>query len=323
LKIYVQQRTNYSSQFLRQLLLVPLLLGLSLPVNADERSDHFRNVGQQLYDQKRYVDSINAFGQAIQLKPKDASLYALRSNAYEKCNKYTQAADDLRTSMKLDPNNADYCLKYADLGDPMNDQHQAIDGYTRYLAIKPDDFSILSDRAFKYRMLNDFDHAFADSTAAIATAKKIKAKKSHIAEQYKRRGQLLAWHKEYERAVADFSSGLEIIPDDLSIHKNRGTVYVALRQKDKALVDFNYIIAKEDKKKSLLVDLAERAQIYYDLKDYPKALADTNKILSLESEQIDGYTMRAKTYDAMGKHDLAKKDRDTAQKITAEWVPKF
>ena len=309
------------SRFLRQLLLVPLLLAPSLAVDADEAVEHFRSLGQKLCDQKQYTDSISAFDRAIMFNPKDASLYSQRSDSYEKCTKYPQASADMRTAMKLDPKNSKYCIKYADLGDLVNDQRQAIDGINRYLAISPDDWEFISKRAYKYRLINDFDRALADSTNAIAVAKKVGAKKAHIAELYKRRGQLLAWRKDFGRALADFTSGLELNPDDHALHKNRADSYIASGQKRKAIEDLTFLVSREKKTASLLDDYGERARLYLELKDNPKALADANSMIALVSDFIDAFKLRAQIYEAMAKHDLAKKDLETVRKLGDDWMP--
>jgi tetratricopeptide (TPR) repeat protein len=104
------------------------------------------------------------------------------------------------------------------------------------------------------------------------------------------------------------------------MHTNRAYACIALGQKQKAVADLSFAIEREKKTNALLNDLAERGHLYCDLKDFPKALTDANRMVSVESEYIDGYRLRATVYEGMGKHDLAKKDHDTAAKLGADWV---
>ena len=58
-----------------------------------------------------------------------------------------------------------------------------------------------------------------------------------------------------------------------------------------------------------------RANVYYVTKQYQKALDDFSKAFHLDPKDGKIYVGRAKVYEAMGKHDLAKRELAKAEKL--------
>src|SRR5438128_2558409 len=77
--------------------------------------------------------------------------------------------------------------------------------------------------------------------------------------------------KEYDKAIADFSEAIRILPDNATGYLTRGGAYHSKKEYDKAIADFSEAI-RLDPKSSLA--FASRGLAYKSKKDYDKAIAD-------------------------------------------------
>jgi tetratricopeptide (TPR) repeat protein len=302
------------------------LLGLSLDSSAvGEETLTFRyyeNLGHQLHDQKRYAESIKAYDKAIQLCPTDGYLYSSRASSYTRCLQYKQALADMLTAMKYDPRNSAFCLKYAAIANADDKTAQEIDGYTRCLALEPENCFVLVQRARAYRTLRDFDHSLKDYNAALTLyPTKAKWNRDDFGDVCRERGLIWIYRKEYARAISDFSNGLKYLPNNTALIRNRADAYFSSGQGEKAIQDLSRCIALEPKENSRMSAMQRRAAIYLDLKNYPKALADANQLLEHNQDDVDTLMLRAKIYAADGKPDLAQKDRQAIAKYQEEMAP--
>jgi tetratricopeptide (TPR) repeat protein len=121
---------------------------------------------------------------------------------------------------------------------------KAIADYTRILEFEPNRFDPRFSRAINYRNLRQFDQAIADFSIIIEGetdfSRMVDGRKRSLAMTYSNRGQLYQQLKDYSKAIADYSNGINLDPDLdnlLTIYWRRGRCYVATQQFDKAQED--------------------------------------------------------------------------------------
>ena len=61
-----------------------------------------------------------------------------------------------------------------------------------------------------------------------------------------------------------------------------------------------------------------RGRVYAAQKKWPESIADFTEAVRLDDDYSEAFTQRAAAYDATGKPNKAKADRDRAKKIEAE-----
>jgi len=304
-------------------LLLPALLELfsTSPAACDETPDYYRNLGAQLFEQKRFTDSITAFDHAIKLSPRTVNLYNERAAAYKRCNQYKQASADMQMAITLEPKNVEYCLTYAGLGKADGNSKQEIEGYTRCLALEPENVYVLVERARAYRSIRDFDHSLQDYNSAFAVLPATAENKDDLGDMCRELGLLWLHRKDYARAISDFNNGLKYKPSNMAIIRNRADAYAGAGQEEKAVQDLSRCISQESRINSRMDAVRRRGQCYVLLKNYPKALADANQLIEADHDDVDALMMRAKIYAEQGKSDLEKKDRAAIAKYQEEMAP--
>jgi putative GTP pyrophosphokinase len=98
---------------------------------------------------------------------------------------------------------------------------------------------------------------------------------------YKHRGMAYFSQSLYDKAIADFSSSLELTPSDHKAAYYRGVVRSVLEDFTGAIVDFNLAIKIHPYH---FFSFYRRAMAYWHLEDYAQAVADTESALKLEPD---------------------------------------
>ncbi|GEM_PF-3644475 len=110
-------------------------------------------------------------------------------------------------------------------------------------------------------------------------------------QAYLDRGNAYFAAKEYQKAIDDFTKGLEL--DDknaMTYYYNRGNAYLQLNQQEKAIADYDKVIELDPEMYQAYVN---RALVYSDMHQYPKAIADFNKAENLKTDHQKIYALRA------------------------------
>ena len=103
---------------------------------------------------------------------------------------------------------------------------------------------------------------------------------------YFNRGNAWSVKGDFEKAVADYSEGLRIVPDDVIALVSRGNVWVAIGEFDKAMSDYNEAIRLDPNDVTAYIyrGLASREN-----GDFDQAIADFGKAIRLAPQHPDAY----------------------------------
>jgi tetratricopeptide (TPR) repeat protein len=161
------------------------------------------------------------------------------------------------------------------------------------------------NQGLQYAEQNDYQEAIK------AFSESINAFKPDLAETYLQRG--LIYHRlgDYEQAVADYSSAIELKPDFPLAYNNRGWSYFQLGNSQLAIVNYTKAIELDPSNPEFTTPYNNRGWTYYLEGDYDRALADFNQAIDLNPTMY-AYIRRAVTYDASGDPEQAARDFELA-----------
>jgi Trypsin-like peptidase domain/Tetratricopeptide repeat len=141
------------------------------------------------------------------------------------------------------------------------------------------------------------------------------------ANDYFHRAVQEATNGNHQGAIADFTEGIRLQPDNSLAYVLRGETYNSLQQYDKAINDFTESIRLNPNAGPTYCD---RGNSYLCLKQYRKAINDYTEAIRLESQfEPDGvldilvnpYEGRAFVYEHLGNHSKAAQDRKKAKEL--------
>lgn len=160
----------------------------------------------------------------------------------------------------------------------------------------------LCTRAIIYQQLGDPQSAIEDSTKAISA-------NPSLFQAYACRLICYMQLKDFAHALKDADETIRLKPGATSF-ANRAAVYGALNKFPLAIADFTKALHYEPSMASAYDGLGEVA---YKLRKYDNAIAYCNRALYLDPKIMEAVYYRGKSYEALGKKDLAKKDLDRAK----------
>ena len=145
-----------------------------------------------------------------------------------------QAFAALDEVIKQDPKNPDAYLLRGSLKMPV-DPAQALSDFNKVIELKPDSGVAYNQRAIIRMMNNDTAGALKDLDAAISH----NYKDDSI---YDLRAQLRWQTGDLNGARSDLDEALKLNPNNARAYATRGELLVALKEPERALADFNYLI---------------------------------------------------------------------------------
>ncbi|WP_054464686.1 tetratricopeptide repeat protein [Planktothricoides sp. SR001] len=260
--------------------------------------------GDWLSELKRYPEAVDAYSEAIKIKPHLFAYYN-RGNAWSNRENYEKAIADYTQAINLDP---ELAAAYSNRGlawSNLKDYQKAITDYTQAINLDPKLAAAYSNRGIAWADLKDYEKAIADYNQAINLDPK-------YAAAYNNRGN--AWYelKEYEKAIADYTQAINLDPKDALAYNNRGIAWANLKEYEKAIADYTQAI-NLDPKDALAYN--NRGIAWRNRKEYEKAIADFTQAINLDPKDAAAYGNRGIAYIYLGDKETAIEDMKKAEQL--------
>jgi putative transposase len=120
--------------------------------------------------------------------------------------------------------------------------------------------------------------------------------------------------KQYEAALTDLTSAIEIDGQESVLFVNRGAAYEGLGQYQRALQDYTQAAGLAPHDPLVYFD---RGNVYSELGQFERAILDYDKAIALDPNQVRAIENRGIAYDKLGRHDEALRDMMTAKKLSS------
>ena len=275
--------------------------------------------GRLYFDQSRYAEAITDFTKAISMDASFKASYLVRSKAYCETNNLKMATADEAQFEKLGGKVQKTCfemMKHKVAQQELIGNFQAskfykegLDNYkagemefaylafSKVIELKPNDF-----QPYFYRALTKFHRdQIKDAAADFDQVLKLNP---NFPDLYYYRGIIAFKAKQAEKAVVEFSKAIELNPTYAEAIDARGTIYFEYKMFPQAITDF-----------SKVVTLKPSGEAYYRLgvaqymsRNYDAAILAINKTIEAKFNLGIAYQLRASSYCALSKKDLAQAD---------------
>ena len=177
---------------------------------------------------------------------------------------------------------------YANRGDAYRLKGQtdlAIADYDQAIRLEPHRSITHHNRGLAYQDKGDLDRAIANYSEAISrwNLRKNSSKGeylSHRADAYKQKG-------DQALAMADYNAAIKVSSHDSDLYYNRGLLFKAMNEPDRAIADYTKAIAEFDASEHTLTDkreyFAERAEAYKTKGESKLASADFAQVTAIDT----------------------------------------
>ena len=193
----------------------------------------------------------------------------------------------------------------------MNKYNEAIADLTECINISNDDS--LKAKAYTQRgnfynwTLKMSEKANADYSMAIDLYTKVISKNNapeKIVSYYSKRANLYEILQQYDKALADYTKGIEMDPRNYVLYNFRGGLYKKLKCYKEAIADYSKSIEIKPGEMNYS-SYGYLGGLYKELKQYDKAIADYSKTIELNPNNESFYYYRGGAYGNLGKFDKA------------------
>ena len=281
------------------------------------KKDHAKSreiTGEKEIDEKLYADAIEDFTQAIRNKSDFAGYWNNRAIAKRNSKDYEGAIEDCDQALRLNPkyNFAYYNRAFAKclLGETKSEADSidfyiaSIDDYTKAIELNPKDISAYNNRGHVNYLLG-----------------KVRADNGDILTCIKNYQESIKDYTDTFRLDPKNSSALNNRAWNKyllgKIETNQGNVEKALKQFQNALNDCNVAIKMEIENPSS-VTYHTRAAVYVAIKNYEKAIEDFDMTIGLDPDDAIALFERGLAKQEIGEHEQAEEDFAAAKKLDPE-----
>jgi tetratricopeptide (TPR) repeat protein len=251
-------------------------------IDSSSLINAYRHRGFTYYNLKEYNKAISDTTKAIELDPKNADLYQLRSVSRSSLKDFEGAVADLSQAIEIKPDSCDLYFLRSIIFKIKNelknekkaiaDLKKAVEICTKNIQKNPNNPLNYLYRSAARKLLGDTKGAEEDSQKARQLSDE---DPSLIMEG---QGFVQEFRQKQKRMQAFYSKEIAANPNNPKLYFYRGTVFHGLREYQSALQDFNRSIQLDSNYPEAYY---RRGLTYQSLKDYPKALADYNQALKL------------------------------------------
>lgn len=148
----------------------------------------------------------------------------------------------------------------------------AVDNFTKYIAIVPPESKAYNYRGRAYLNRKDIKKALNDFQQAL------KIDKEYI-PAICNRGECQFLLEEYEEAIKDFTYVIKKQPDYYYAYYSRGLTYAKMDEHKKAIADYNVFLGNDPSDVPCLIN---RGISYFELEQWDKAIADWKLVATLD-----------------------------------------
>lgn len=223
----------------------------------------YNNMGIAYYELKDYQNALETFESAVQFMP-DASSYFNRGNANYKLKKYTKALVDYNEAIKLDPNENDYYLNRGNVYADLKQYNKAISNYKTILKKDENNTNALYNLGVAYRKKHN------DKKALPCFEKVAELDNEKIGTFY-HLGEIYAKEKQFDKAQNSYERLCELDGGFYYYHYLLGTTLLKKGLTDEALYEFD---SATNLNRYSELPYFKRANILFQRKEFSNAFSE-------------------------------------------------
>ncbi len=259
-------------------------LDRTMELNAKSRLVCLYNKGNVYASAGQRDKALEAFSEAISLKPNDAESYMRRGSMYAVMREYDKASTDLDKAVELDPKNANCYCGRGILHAYMHKDDKALADFDKAVEIRPEDPVILLNKSIFHLRLKQLDKALEIVEKTIQLDPEFALGHFH-------RGLIYEQLRQVDKALEDYRRAVKLDPDNSHFYVHVGIVYGNLYLFDKAFDFLNKAIKINPKDFWAYLN---RGIGYLDLGKHNTALKDFDIALKLSPKAAYTHFERGK-----------------------------
>lgn len=300
----------FRSSALRVLHAVALLFMVCGAVGQGAKA--FIKEAEALVKDGNLTEAIARYTLAVQVDPKNLKALAGRADLYDRTGRGSDAANDLKAIVELDPSNAENANKAAWALYNLKRLTEAKAMCDKAIAADPDHLMALQCRTRTCLALKDLDCAHASAEAALKVKRTTDTHYLHGLVAHERREyskaaedfqQVIDWNYLYEQAYVAHAE------TQLKMYEGYTASTMQMRTLEQAVTRTTTALELNPRSTDALFTRSKALALQ---KEYGRAIDDISKCMAMGREDVDVYAYRATYYHGHGQHQNAVNDLNKA-----------
>ena len=184
-----------------------------------DKHEAFNNMGIAYDDKGEYDQAIVAYQKAVAIKPDYHKAFYNMGSAYHHKGEYDLAIEAYQQAIAIKPDKHEAFYNMGNAYDDKGEYDQAIEAYQQAIAIKPDDHEAFNNMGIAYHHKGEYDQAIEAYQQAIAI-------KPDYHEAFYNMGSAYDDKGEYDQAIEAYQQAIAIKLDDASAYGNLGWTFL-------------------------------------------------------------------------------------------------
>jgi tetratricopeptide (TPR) repeat protein len=229
--------------------------------SKDPEAVRYYNRGVAYYESGRYGGAIEAYKQAIRIKPDFSEAHNNLGASYLELGRYDEAIEPLERAIRLKPDNASACYALGASYGELGRHNEAVKALKKALRLKPDyadAYYNLGNSYFKLGLHNEAVEAYKHAIRI----------KPDYAEAYYNLGACYGQLSRYDEATEAYKQVLRLKPNSTEAHYNLGGTYSSMGDRQSALAEYEILKALDKEQADKLLQLITQPtdEVSYALK---------------------------------------------------------
>lgn len=258
----------------------------------------YNNLANTYYELGRYEEAIRAIQQAIRLEPEHAGGYYNLGNACDELGRYEEAIQAYKKAIRLKPDyaNAHFGLGIANYNSGR--YQEAIQAYRQAISLKPDFAEAHNSLGNVYRELGRYEEAIQAIQQAIRL-------KPGFAKAYMSLGLIYNELGRNEEAIQSYEQAIRLKPDDAAAYFGLGMLYDKLGRNEEEIQAFQQSIHLKPDFAMAYLSYYFLGQAYGKLDRYEEAIQSYKQAIRLKPDDAAAHHGLGLIYSILGRYTEA------------------
>lgn len=214
----------------------------------------------------RTSEALENYDLTIQINPKYENVYFNRASVYEELKKFDLSISDYLQAIQLNPNNYEYYFNLGTVYKKNNQTDYSIDSYKKTIEKNPQFSPAYNNLATALKQKENYTEALKNINEALKLDSNI--------DYLNNRGNIYRSMGNCNEAIKDYSQIIEKNKKYTNAYYGRALCKIELNLPDEAIEDFTTFLEIEPDNSTVLMN---RGQIFVNLKNYEMACKDFEK----------------------------------------------
>jgi tetratricopeptide (TPR) repeat protein len=261
--------------------------------------------GETLLELKRYKEALEAYNQAIELKPEYAEAFLGQGNSFLELKRYEEAVEAYDKAIQLQPNYVEAWNGRGKGLDFLQRYESAINAFDAAIKIQPNSLEAWTNKGNLQIQLQQYSEAISSFDKAV------KIKPNYSLAWY-RRGWALHNLRRYQEAVESYDKAVEFKPDSSDSWYQRGNALINLQKYKEAVESYEKAVQFQP---NFYTAWYSKGSALSNLRQYKEAVVSFDQAVKYNPNDYESWYSRGWALHQLQRYEEAVNSYDKAVRL--------